>query len=121
MGRLAWVEDDAQIRKLIQAALRASPHELHFATNGREGIELVERIRPDVLFTDVSMPEMDGLAMVDALKQNPDFAELQIVFVTASVQREQIARYTERGAVGFIAKPFSPAELRAHIARLVPA
>jgi CheY-like chemotaxis protein len=128
VGTLAWVEDDAQIRKLVQAALRALPHELHFATNGREGLELVERVRPDVLFTDVSMPEMDGLQMVDALRRNPEFATLRIVFVTASVQREQIERYTARvagsrphNAPSFIAKPFSPAELRAHIERLVPA
>ena len=121
MGKLAWVEDDAQIRKLVQAALRASRHELHFATNGREGLALVERVRPDVLFTDVSMPEMDGLQMVDTLRKNPEFAALRVVFVTASMQREQIERYTARGAAAYIAKPFSPAELRAHIERLVPA
>jgi CheY-like chemotaxis protein len=121
MGRLAWVEDDPQIRKLVQAALRASGHELHFASNGREGIELIERVRPDVVFTDVSMPVMGGLEMVDALRARPDLAEIRVVFVTASMQREQIERYTARGAAAYIAKPFSPAELRAHIERLVPA
>jgi CheY-like chemotaxis protein len=121
MGRLAWVEDDPQIRKLVQAALRASRHELHFATNGREGLELVERVRPDVVFTDVSMPEMDGLLMVDAIRANPELASTRVVFVTASIQRDQIERYTARGAAAYIAKPFSPAELRAHIERLVPA
>src|SRR3954468_16619833 len=120
MGKVAWVEDDAQIRKLVQAALRSSPHELHFATNGREGIALVERIRPDVVFTDVSMPEMDGLEMVDAIRANPDLATIRIVFVTASLQREQIERYTARGAEAYIGKPFSPAELRAHVDRLMP-
>ena len=121
MGKVAWVEDDPQIRKLVQAALRSSPHELHFATNGREGIELVERVRPDVVFTDVSMPEMDGLQMVDAIRANPALAAVRVVFVTASLQREQIERYTARGAEAYIAKPFSTAELREHIARLVPA
>jgi CheY-like chemotaxis protein len=120
MGKVAWVEDDAQIRKLVQAALRSSPHELHFATNGREGIALIERLRPDVVFTDVSMPEMGGLEMVDAIRANPDLASVRIVFVTASLQREQIERYTARGAEAYIAKPFSPAELRAHVDRLVP-
>ena len=121
MGRLAWVEDDPQIRKLVQAALRTTKHELHFATNGREGLALVERLRPDVLFTDVSMPEMDGLAMVDAIRSKPELAATRIVFVTASIQRDQVERYTARGAAAYIAKPFSPAELRAHIDRLLPA
>lgn len=120
MGKVAWIEDDPQIRKLVQAALRSTPHELHFATNGREGIALVERLRPDVIFTDVSMPEMDGLQMVDAIRANPELASVRIVFVTASLQREQIERYTARGAEAYIAKPFSPAELRAHVERLVP-
>ncbi len=45
MGTIAWVEDDPTIRKLVRAALRSSPHTVHFATNGREGLELVLRVR----------------------------------------------------------------------------
>jgi len=121
MGRVVFVEDDAAIRKLVQAALRSSPHEVHIATNGREGLELVERVRPDVVFTDVSMPEMDGLQLCDAIRARPHLAETRIVFITASVQREQVDRYMARGAVAYIAKPFSTAELRAQVAKLVPA
>ena len=120
MGTVAWVEDDPQIRKLVVAALRRTPHELHFATNGREGLELIERVRPDVLFTDVSMPEMDGLQMVDTIRAQPQFANMRIVFVTASMQRDQVERYASRGAAAYIAKPFSPAELRAQLERLLP-
>jgi CheY-like chemotaxis protein len=94
MGKVLFVEDDPTIRKMIQAALRNSTHELHFATNGREGLELVDRIRPHCVFTDVSMPEMNGLELADAIRARPDLAEVKIVFVTASLQREQI----ERGA-----------------------
>jgi CheY-like chemotaxis protein len=119
MGRVVFVEDDAAIRKLVQAALRGSPHEIHVATNGREGLELVERVRPDVVFTDVSMPEMDGLALCDAIRARPDLAATKVVFITASVQREQVDRYLSRGAVAYIAKPFSTSELREHVARLV--
>ena len=121
MGRVVFVEDDAAIRKLVQAALRSSPHEVHIATNGREGLELVERVRPHVVFTDVSMPEMDGLQLCDAIRARPHLADTRIVFITASVQREQIDRYIARGAVAYIAKPFSTAELRAQVAKLVPA
>jgi len=121
MGRVVFVEDDAAIRKLVQAALRSSPHEVHIATNGREGLELVERVRPDVVFTDVSMPEMDGLELCDAIRARPHLAETQIVFITASVQREQVDGYIARGAVAYITKPFSTSELRAQVAKLVPA
>jgi CheY-like chemotaxis protein len=120
MGRVVFVEDDAAIRKLIQAALRSTTHEIHMAVNGREGLALVERVRPDVVFTDVSMPEMDGLELCDAIRARPDLADTRVVFITASVQREQIDRYLARGAVGYLAKPFSTSELRAQVAKLMP-
>jgi CheY-like chemotaxis protein len=121
MGKVLFVEDDPTIRKMIQAALRNSTHELHFATNGREGLELVDRVRPHCVFTDVSMPEMNGLELADAIRARPDLAEVKIVFVTASLQREQIERYLAHGAVAYLGKPFSPADLRAHIEKFVPA
>ena len=121
MGRVVFVEDDPAIRKLAGAALRSSSHEIHFATNGREGLALVERVRPDVVFTDVAMPEMDGLQLADAIRSRPELAATRIVFVTASLQKEQIDRYIERGASAYLAKPFSPKELRAQVERLVRA
>ncbi len=120
MGKVVFVEDDPTIRKMIQAALRSSPHELHFATNGREGLDLVDRVRPHCVFTDVSMPEMDGLELADAIRARPELADVKIVFVTASLQREQVACYFAHGAIAYLGKPFSTAELREHIAKLVP-
>jgi CheY-like chemotaxis protein len=121
MGRVVFVEDDPAIRKLVQAALRTSTHEVHLATNGREGLEVVQRVRPDVVFTDVSMPEMDGLQLADEIRARPELAATRIVFITASVQKEQVQRYMEHGASGYLAKPFSTKALRDELARLVPA
>jgi two-component system, chemotaxis family, chemotaxis protein CheY len=121
MGRVVFVEDDPAIRKLVQVALRGSSHELHVATNGREGFELVSRLKPDIVFTDVSMPEMDGMQLADAIRARADLAGTRIVFVTASVQRDQIADYERHGANGYLAKPFSTKALREEIARLMPA
>ena len=121
MGRVVFVEDDPAIRKLVSAALRATAHEVHMATNGREGLELVERVRPDAVFTDVSMPEMDGLQLADAIRAHPELAGTRIVFITASVQKDEIARYMAHGASGYLAKPFSTKALREEVARLVPA
>ena len=120
MGKVVFVEDDPTIRKMVQAALRSSPHEIHFATNGREGLALVERVRPHCVFTDVSMPQMDGLQLADAIRAKPELAGVQIVFVTASLQREQIERYLAHGAVAYLGKPFTMTQLREHVDRLVP-
>jgi len=119
MGKVVFVEDDATIRKLVQAAMRSSPHEVHFATNGREGLELVLRVRPDAVFTDVSTPEMDGLQLADEIRARSEVAATKIVFITASVQKDQLERYAARGAAAYLAKPFSTAQLREHVQRLV--
>ncbi|HKW78381.1 MAG TPA: response regulator [Candidatus Limnocylindria bacterium] len=115
MGRVVFVEDDPAIRKLVGVALRSTPHEVHIATNGREGLALALRVRPDAVFTDVSMPEMDGLALADAIRARPELANTRIVFITASVQKEQVERYLARGASAYLAKPFSPKDLRAQV------
>jgi CheY-like chemotaxis protein len=121
MGTVVFVEDDATIRKLVQIALKTTGHEVQFASNGREGLALIERVRPDAVFTDVAMPEMDGLQLADALHARPDLAAIPIVFITASLQREQIERYFAHGARTYLAKPFSTADLRAQVDALVGA
>jgi len=120
MGRVVFVEADPAIRKLVQAALRSATHALHVAPNGREGLELIQRVRPDVVFTDVSMPELDGIQLADAIRARPELAATRIVFITASVQKDQIARYMAHGASGYLAKPFSTKALRDEVTRLVP-
>jgi CheY-like chemotaxis protein len=116
---VVFVEDDASIRKLVQAALRVSTHEVHFAVNGREGLELVRSVRPDVVFTDVAMPEMGGIELADAMHGDPELRDIPVVFVTASLQREQVERYFRHGAAAYLAKPFSTKELRATIDEMV--
>lgn len=117
MSKVVVCEDDPMIRKLVQTALRSTTHEVRFAENGVQGLALIERFRPDVVFTDVAMPEMDGLAMADAMRATPEIAHIPIVFMTASVQREQVEEFFRHGATGHLAKPFTMAELRARVAQ----
>jgi CheY-like chemotaxis protein len=105
------------IRKLIQTALRSTTHDVHVADDGKEGLALIELVRPDVVFSDVAMPKMDGFELAEAMRARPDLAHIPIVFMTASVQRQQIDECFRHGAAGHLAKPFTMAELRARIAR----
>lgn len=103
------------IQKLIRAALRSEPHELHLASSGDEGLELIRRELPDVVFTDVSMPGMDGYQLAGHLKADPSTAHIPIVFMTASVQRGQLDEAERHGATEVLTKPFSMADLRARL------
>jgi CheY-like chemotaxis protein len=117
VSKVVFCEDDPMIRKLVQSALRSSTHDVHIAADGKEGLDLIARLRPDVVFSDVGMPEMNGFELADAMRASPDLAHIPIVFMTASVQREQIDECFRHGAAGHLAKPFTMAELRARIAQ----
>ncbi len=118
MSMVVFCEEDPMIQKLIRAALRAEDHELHLASSGDEGLELIRRELPDVVFTDVSMPGMDGFQLASHLKADPRTAHIPIVFMTASIQREQRDEAERLGAVAVLSKPFSMADLRARLAAL---
>jgi CheY-like chemotaxis protein len=119
MAKIVFCEDDPTIQKLVRAALRGSGHEIHIASDGEEGLALVRDIRPDLIFSDVSMPKLDGYQLGDALKASPDTAGIPLVFVTASVQRSQVAEAERHGGAGVLPKPFTMAELRERVAQLL--
>jgi CheY-like chemotaxis protein len=105
------------IRKLVDTALRATTHDVHIAEDGKQGLDLIDKVRPDVVFSDVAMPEMDGFELADAMHARADLAHIPIVFMTASAQREQIEECFRHGAAGHLAKPFTMAELRTRVAQ----
>lgn len=117
MAKLVFCEDDALVQKMIRVMLRDLGHQVCFAADGHAGLALIERERPDAVFTDVWMPGMSGLELCDALRARPALAHIPIVLITASVQRDELAAGFRHGATAILKKPFSPAELRAAVAR----
>jgi CheY-like chemotaxis protein len=121
VARIVFCEDEEQIRKLIEVAMRSTAHSIELHVNGREGLEAIEREAPELIVTDLAMPEMGGFALADAVHARPALNHIPIMFVTASVQRGDVARFGEHGAAGYIAKPFSPRALRDKIDELIAA
>ena len=119
MARIVFCEDEEQIRKLIEAAMRSTAHSIELTVNGREGLAAIERQLPELIVTDLAMPEMGGFALADAVHARPGLGHIPIMFVTASVQRGDVARFSEHGAAGYLAKPFSPKALREKIDELI--
>ena len=119
MARIVFCEDEEQIRKLMEAAMRSTDHAVEMTVNGRDGLAAIERELPHLIVTDLAMPEMGGFALADAVHARPALHHIPIMFVTASVQRGDVARFGEHGAAGYIAKPFSPRALREKIDELL--
>jgi len=115
VGKIVFCEDDPMIQKLIRAAFKTAGHQIFIASDGAEGLRIIERELPDVVFSDVSMPHLDGFQLGDALKAGSTTAHIPIVFMTASVQRAQIDEALRHGAAGVLPKPFTMADLRARV------
>lgn len=106
------VDDDEDIRVIGEMALRdVGGLTVVMADGGERAIEAAGRARPDVILLDVMMPGMDGPTTFRRLRENEATAGIPVVFVTAKVQRQEVDRYLELGAVGVIGKPFDPMTL----------
>jgi threonine synthase len=82
--RIAIIEDDPDARRLLRRVLQArGEYQVYEAEGGREGIELVQRYRPDLVLLDLMMPEVDGFEVMETIRANKDLADTRIIVITA--------------------------------------
>ncbi len=116
LNRILMVEDEADIRTVAQLALEAvGGFDVLTCSSAREALEKAPRCAPDLILMDVMMPNMDGPAALCELRARADTRHLPVIFMTAKVQPQEVARYKDMGAMGVIAKPFDPMALSAKI------
>jgi PAS domain S-box-containing protein len=112
------VDDVAWNLDIAAGYLRDSHHDIHLASDGREGLAMTQRLRPDVVLMDLRMPIMDGYQMLDAVRADPSLAQVAVIAVTASSLGGGDAA-SARGFDGFIRKPYSPLQLFRALANIV--
>ncbi|WP_437735117.1 ATP-binding protein [Sorangium sp. So ce1335] len=113
-ARVLVVEDNPDMASYLESVLSAE-HEVALATNGREALESIGARRPDVVVSDVMMPEMDGFELVSRLKGNPELRDIPILLLTARASRAEAVVGLEVGADDYVSKPFDPLELKARV------
>lgn len=117
--RILLVDDEEDIRTVGSIALRkVGKWETLLADSGEAAVEIVIRSSVDIVLLDVMMPGMDGPTTLKRLRANPATAAVPVIFLTAKVQRQEVQRYLELGALGVIAKPFDPMHLPDEILRI---
>ncbi|MCM0082131.1 diguanylate cyclase [Geomonas sp. Red32] len=110
------VVDDMPVNIAILTEALENDYHICFATNGREALELAERLLPDLILLDVLMPDLSGLEVCEELKEDPLLKEIPVIFLTGlSEQEHEIAGLTA-GAVDYITKPFHPQVVRLRVA-----
>ncbi len=106
-----YAEDNATNRLVFSKMVNTLPIELHFAENGREAVERATALRPDLIFMDVSMPEMDGREATQILRGLPDWRQVPIIALTAHAQVEEAQRLAALGVDQTLTKPLRKALL----------
>ena len=107
MKHILMVDDVATNLKCAGEVLK-DKYEISKAKSGKQALEMIEERRPDLVLMDISMPDMDGYEVVEKIRENADWADIPVVFLTADADSESEMKAFKLGAMDFIRKPFDP-------------
>jgi two-component system alkaline phosphatase synthesis response regulator PhoP len=113
------IDDEEDIRELLQYNLQKEGYAVLTAENGEKGIQLMHANRPDLIMLDVMMPGSDGIEICDAIRQTPGFQETLICFLTARNEDYSQIAGLDAGADDYVAKPVKPKVLISRINALL--
>lgn len=111
MKRILVIEDEPEMRRNLTTVLRLEKFDPLAAENGRAGLELARRERPDLILCDIMMPELDGHGVLAALRADAATAGIPFIFLTAKGEKVDIRSGMNLGADDYLTKPVAKAEL----------
>ena len=122
MNRILIIEDQREMRENLATILEMESYVVLRASNGREGLDLARAERPDLVLCDVMMPQMDGHAVLQALRDDPATAAIPFIFLTAKGEKRDQRTGMNLGADDYLTKPVTVSDLlNAVVARLARA
>lgn len=107
MVKVLFVDDSDLMLKIAKTMLGKFGYQVITATNGKETIELAEKEKPEVIFLDAEMPEMDGWETCQAIKSNPEIKNIPVIMCTGHESEEYRQKGTQIGASGYVTKPYN--------------
>lgn len=110
-ANILTVDDSASIRMTTKIALSNAGYQVTEAVDGLDGLNKAKSANFDLIVTDLNMPNMNGLAMIEALRKSPAHMGIPIIFLTTESDADMKSRAKAAGATGWITKPFDPEQL----------
>src|SRR5260370_1529818 len=111
MKKILVIEDEPEMRRNITALLRYKEYEPIAAENGRVGVEMARREKPDLILCDVMMPELDGHGVLRTLQADAKLALIPFIFLTAKGEKGDLRSGMNLGADDYLTKPVANADL----------
>jgi CheY-like chemotaxis protein len=118
MARILIGNDEPSLLQLLAEILEGAGHTVQIVADGSEAVQLVKQWRPDVVVLDLVMPKIDGAGAIKALRADPATADIPVLMISGSAHAAAVA--SQVGAMAFLAKPFTPAELVARVEEVLP-
>ena len=104
MKMVLVVDDSAFIREMIRRIVNTLGHNFAEAEDGAQGLQMARDCDPDLVILDVKMPQMDGLAVLQAMRQDPSLKDVPVIMLTGAKDMEIVARAAEWKIVAYILK-----------------
>ena len=114
-SRILIVDDTVKNIQVLGTILKQEGYQLNVAQNGKQALDVVSKVQPDLILLDVMMPEMDGFEACEHLKNDPETADIPVIFLTAKIETDDIVKGFGLGAVDYVTKPFDLEYLRTSI------
>jgi len=119
MANILISDDSASMREMVEFTLVAENHQVMQADDGKQALILAKEYQFDLIITDVNMPNIDGLELVRALRNLPNYQFKPILVLTTETDSEKKQIAKTAGATGWIVKPFNPDKLLAAIRKVL--
>lgn len=116
-SRLLIVDDETKTAKLLQEYFGQAGYDTETASDGREALEKIKAVKPDLILLDVMMPGMDGYTFMRELKKSDAWRAIPVIVLTAREMMRDL--FVEEGVKEYVMKPFEPAELEAIVRRVL--
>lgn len=111
-------EDDEMVLKMVEFNLQKEGYEVHLAKDGKEALEKISGLRPDIIITDIMMPYLTGLEIVHQVRKQLGLITPIIIVSSIGLEKTVLEAF-QLGADDFITKPFSPNELSVRVKKLL--
>ncbi len=117
--RIMSVDDSASIRQMVSFTLKGEGYDVVEAEDGQDAINKLNSDLVDLIITDLNMPNMNGIDLIKAVRQDPAKKFLPIILLTTESNSDKKSMGKEAGATGWIVKPFKPDQLLAVVKRVL--
>ncbi|MBN2135441.1 MAG: response regulator [Acidobacteria bacterium] len=119
MKKILVIDDERYINRLIEFNLGDEGYEVLTELSGAAGLENMKKNNPDLVILDIAMPEMDGLEVLQKMKEDHSLAGIPVIILTAKVMEEVEKKAKALHADAFLTKPFSPADLIEVVGKII--